>query len=151
MCRYTHQRRKTPEKGSTFRTGIHGVMYHDIKGYETTLKSVAPHIKLLETIERQQGLKIVGKRTSGVHVLWKNTGLGRRIRIRICDGSPHVGKGPISPDEAHKIKTNEENIDESQGQSNRTLYIGRCDTVWVLDRFIHQRMFYVQIRRLRQI
>ena len=55
----------------------------------------------------------------------KYLGLGRRINTRIFDGSTVVVKLPTVPDQTHKTKTNEDNIDDSQVQINSMMYTGR--------------------------
>ena len=81
-------------------------------------------------------MEILGQITAGGHVRWKNIGLGIISRTIICDGSPVVGKGAISPDKNHKLKTTEENIDEIKGQSNSMVSTGICNPVWICNRFI---------------
>ena len=51
--------------------------------------------------------------------------LGRQIKTRIFDGSTVVVKVPTVPDQTHKTKTNEDNIDDSQVQRNSMVYTGR--------------------------
>ena len=55
---------------------------------------------------------------------WKNYVLRRRVRDRICDRSPAVGKVTISTDQTQKFKRTKVNIDESQGKSDSMVSTG---------------------------
>ena len=48
--RYAQKRGENLKKGSTITTGFTGILYQDIQGYNTTLKVISPHSRLLETI-----------------------------------------------------------------------------------------------------
>ena len=127
--KYAHQRGKNPKKVSNLHRGLlvyftrtYRVLKPHLKGLHRTLYSWRPYID-------RYGWKFQGKGLLGAMCDGKNISLGRRSRTRICDGSPTVGKGPISPDQTHKLKTTKERIDKSQGQSKIMVYTGRYQPV----------------------